>query len=85
MKWFFGLIGLYAMIGLAIGHAQAPQGMTPSQVAVAINTAVGQLAQQAEAWQRQVGELQVQVKNLTDQLDAERKKHTQPPPAPPAK
>lgn len=61
--------------------AQAPQQVSPSQVAVAVNTAIGQLAQQAEAWQRQIIELQGEVKSLRDQLEAASKKSA-PVPAP---
>lgn len=63
--------------------AQAPQqAMTPSQVAIAVNTAIGQLAQQAEALQRQVAELQAKLKIAHDQLEAAKKSNPIPPPQP---
>lgn len=66
---------LAACLALAVSASvAAAQQNTPTQLAVQINAAVGNMALQLEDAQRANAAAQQQIKSLNDQIDALRKK-----------
>lgn len=48
----------------ALAQQQQPQGFTPSQMAVQIDAAVGQMAQQLEAAQAEIARLKQEISKM---------------------
>lgn len=75
-SWGWAVFVGAALLLLSIGFAfaQTPQQATPSQIAVGVEQAVGQLSQYAEGLQRENAGLKEQLSQLQKQLDAQRPK-----------
>lgn len=69
MICLIGIALAFILSSLSAAFAQQPQQITPSQVAVQIDSAIGQLATALEQSQAQVKALQEQIKLLQAKPD----------------
>lgn len=69
----FSLVLLAVALLSSPAFAQQPQQLTPSQLAIQLNTVIGQWAQTIEAQQKQISDLQQERAKLSTEIEKLRK------------